>query len=55
MILNITYPEKSQVEFQISRFPDGQQTLDIRNPHLLHEKLTRASDKEKQTLLEINI
>jgi len=54
MILNITYPEKSQVEFQISRFPDGQQTLDIRNPHLLHEKLTRAGNSLKESSVTIN-
>jgi len=29
MILNLAYPEDSQVNFQISQFPDGQQSLTI--------------------------
>lgn len=29
MILNLAYPEKSEIEFKISKFPDGQQTVDI--------------------------
>ena len=29
MILNLAYPEKSEIEFKISKFPDGQQTIDI--------------------------
>jgi ribose-phosphate pyrophosphokinase len=31
MILNLTYPEKSEIEYKVSKFPDGQQTLDIVN------------------------
>jgi hypothetical protein len=27
--LNLAYPEKSDVKFTISKFPDGQQSLDI--------------------------
>jgi ribose-phosphate pyrophosphokinase len=27
--LNLAYPEKSQIKFHISKFPDGQQTIDI--------------------------
>jgi ribose-phosphate pyrophosphokinase len=29
IILNLAYPEKSEVEFKISKFPDGQQTVDL--------------------------
>jgi ribose-phosphate pyrophosphokinase len=29
IILNLAYPENSQVEFQVSKFPDGQQTIDL--------------------------
>jgi ribose-phosphate pyrophosphokinase len=29
MILNLTNPEQSEIKFKISRFPDGQQTVDI--------------------------
>lgn len=29
IILNLAYPENSQVEFKISKFPDGQQTVDL--------------------------
>ena len=34
--LNLTYPEKSQINFKINRFPDGQQsvTLEINMSHL---------------------
>lgn len=31
MILNLAYPEKSEIEYKVSKFPDGQQTLDIVN------------------------
>lgn len=29
MILNLAYPENSEIKFKISKFPDGQQTLDL--------------------------
>ena len=29
MILNLAYPEKSDIPFKISKFPDGQQTIDL--------------------------
>lgn len=29
MILNLVYPEKSDIKYKISKFPDGQQTVDI--------------------------
>jgi ribose-phosphate pyrophosphokinase len=29
MVLNLAYPENSEIEFKISKFPDGQQTIDI--------------------------
>jgi ribose-phosphate pyrophosphokinase len=29
IILNLAYPENSQVEFKVSKFPDGQQTIDL--------------------------
>lgn len=53
MILNIAYPELSQVEFKISQFPDGQQTVDISNPHLLYEKLTRTGNTLKDSSVTI--
>lgn len=28
-LLNLAYPENSQIEFKISNFPDGQQTIDL--------------------------
>ncbi len=31
MILNLAYPEKSEIQYKVSKFPDGQQTLDIVN------------------------
>jgi ribose-phosphate pyrophosphokinase len=31
MILNLSYPEKSEIQYKVSKFPDGQQTLDIVN------------------------
>lgn len=30
--LNLVYPEKSDIKFSISKFPDGQQSLDIETP-----------------------
>ena len=29
MVLNLAYPENSQITFKISKFPDGQQTIDV--------------------------
>ena len=29
MVLNLAYPEQSQIPFKISKFPDGQQTIDL--------------------------
>ena len=29
MVLNLAYPEKSDIPFKISKFPDGQQTIDL--------------------------
>lgn len=31
MILNLAYPENSEIKFKVSKFPDGQQTLDLTN------------------------
>jgi ribose-phosphate pyrophosphokinase len=31
MILNLTYPDNSEIKFKISKFPDGQQTIDLTN------------------------
>lgn len=31
MILNLVYPNKSDIKYNISRFPDGQQTIDLIN------------------------
>lgn len=31
MILNLVYPEKSDIKYKISKFPDGQQTIDLIN------------------------
>lgn len=32
MILNLVYPEKSDIKYKVSSFPDGQQTLEILPP-----------------------
>lgn len=29
MILNLAYPDKSEIKYKISKFPDGQQTVDL--------------------------
>lgn len=34
MILNLAHPEKSEINFTISKFPDGQQTVDIEVPYV---------------------
>jgi ribose-phosphate pyrophosphokinase len=31
MILNLAYPDNSEIKFKISKFPDGQQTIDLTN------------------------
>ena len=31
MILNLTNPEQSEIKYKISKFPDGQQTIDLTN------------------------
>lgn len=31
MILDLVYPEKSEISYKISKFPDGQQTIDLKN------------------------
>lgn len=38
MILNLTYPENSEINFKISNFPDGQQTIDINTNNLPFKK-----------------
>lgn len=30
--INLAYPEKSDIKFKVSKFPDGQQTVDIETP-----------------------
>lgn len=32
MVLNLAYPEKSQIRFTVSKFPDGQQSICIHTP-----------------------
>lgn len=32
VVLDLAYPHNSQIEFEISRFPDGQQTVTIKSP-----------------------
>jgi len=46
--LNLVYPEKSQVKFSISRFPDGQQSIDIESSRLL------VKNNEIQILSRLN-
>lgn len=45
MILNLAYPENSPIDFKISKFPDGQQTIDINNPRSVsqHNSVTIKS------------
>jgi ribose-phosphate pyrophosphokinase len=45
MILNIAYPEKSEIPFKISKFPDGQQTLDITNTNGLLDKIVMIKSR----------
>jgi len=33
MILNLVYPEKSEILYKVSSFPDGQQTVEILQPY----------------------
>jgi len=42
MILNLAYPEKSEIEFKISKFPDGQQTIDIQSSVLTDSLLMKT-------------
>lgn len=44
MILNLVNQEKS-VPYKVSRFPDGQQTIDIENPHSLVGKDVQISSR----------
>lgn len=53
MILNLAYPEESQIKFQISKFPDGQQSVevvpesvDITKPVKISSRLTSFQDLE---------
>lgn len=39
MIFNLAYPDNSEIKFKISKFPDGQQTIDITEQHVLHDKI----------------
>lgn len=36
MVLNLAYPEISDIKFKISKFPDGQQTIDILSDDILN-------------------
>lgn len=45
MILNLVYPEKSEIGFKVSRFPDGQQTLDIIDYNGLLDKVVMIKSR----------
>lgn len=45
MILNLAYPEKSDIPFKISKFPDGQQTIDITDPNGLLDKIVMIKSR----------
>jgi ribose-phosphate pyrophosphokinase len=32
--INLAYPEKTDIKFKVSQFPDGQQTIDIETPRM---------------------
>jgi ribose-phosphate pyrophosphokinase len=50
MILNLAYPENSEIQFKISRFPDGQQTLDIVTSHLNSESLFKWAHLNREVV-----
>jgi ribose-phosphate pyrophosphokinase len=45
MVLNLAYPEKSDIEFTISKFPDGQQSITLESTSYVqsHEPITIKS------------
>lgn len=47
MILNLAYPENSEIKFKISKFPDGQQTVDLTNllPGVFFDKIVRIKSR----------
>jgi ribose-phosphate pyrophosphokinase len=45
MILNLAYPEISEIPFKISKFPDGQQTLDITNTNGFLDKVVMIKSR----------
>lgn len=46
MVLNLTNPEKTDIKFKVSKFPDGQQTLDlITYGHNLFEKIVQIKSR----------
>jgi ribose-phosphate pyrophosphokinase len=53
MILNLAYPDKSQIKFTRTMFPDGQQTIDLNSPDVLSEKITRAGGSVENNTIQI--
>lgn len=45
MVLNLAYPEISEIPFKISKFPDGQQTLDITNTNGFLDKVVMIKSR----------
>lgn len=53
MILNLAYPDKSQIKFKRTMFPDGQQTIDLSNPDVLGEKISRGGSSVETEPIQI--
>lgn len=47
MILNLAYPEESQIKFTVSKFPDGQQTIDLTDTTSLHRYIDAVQIKTR--------
>ena len=45
MILNLVDAGKSQIEYKISKFPDGQQSVDITRPTYLSDKIVQIKSR----------
>lgn len=45
MILNLIDPKKSQVTYKVSKFPDGQQAIDISYPNVFFDKIVQINSR----------
>lgn len=54
-ILNLTQPEKSDIKYKISKFPDGQQQIVIENKTSFVSPPKFVGDKERRLDIEISV